>query len=234
MAAFGCSPRNALAGDNIGLEEVGDAVWNTALLRRMTFRTRPVAAATPRKHGAFSSLPTLAHASADTFQMEALHSRRTYDYRIQEAICETGDRDLFPELNIPRSTIRSWIHRGPPDVITGDLATHDYAELAAEVERLRRRTARLGAVVGLLIAMLRASRVRLDYERVPEGDARRILLRAIALHAQRTGKVLASPSTWYRLVKNAGWRRPRKRVYPAKPRIGIPEPRGLANSFIWT
>jgi hypothetical protein len=33
-------------------------------------------------------------------------------YRIQEAICETGDRDLFPELNIPRSTIRSWIRRG--------------------------------------------------------------------------------------------------------------------------
>jgi len=54
--------------------------------------------------------------------MEALHSRRTYDYRIQEAICESGDRDLFPELNIPRSTIRSWIHRGMPEVISCDLA----------------------------------------------------------------------------------------------------------------
>jgi hypothetical protein len=29
-----------------------------------------------------------------------------YDYRIQEAICEFGDRILFPELNIPPSTIR--------------------------------------------------------------------------------------------------------------------------------
>ncbi len=44
--------------------------------------------------------------------MTDLHSRRTYDYRIQEAICESGDRDLFPELNIPRSTIQGWIHRG--------------------------------------------------------------------------------------------------------------------------
>ena len=54
--------------------------------------------------------------------MEALHSRRTYDYRIQEAICESGDRDLFPELNIPRSTITSWIHRGTTDVDSCDFA----------------------------------------------------------------------------------------------------------------
>jgi putative transposase len=46
-------------------------------------------------------------------------------------------------------------------------------------------------------------------------------LRALALHAQRIGKVLASPSTWYRLVRKAGWRRPRDRVYPVKPKIGI-------------
>jgi transposase InsO family protein len=227
--------------------------------------------------------------------MEALHSRRTYDYRIQEAICESGDRELFPELNIPRSTIRSWIHRGPPDVVTGDLAVHDYVELAAEIERLRRRTTLLGAVIGLLIAMLRVSKIRLNYERLPDGDAKRILLRsidragkvlplnaalritrlsasryhswcrsavgcdlddqpscprvvparltpnevenmrkmvegddhrhmslrALALHAQRIGTVFASPSTWYRLVRTAGWRRPRIRVYPAKPKFGI-------------
>ena len=78
--------------------------------------------------------------SSDTFLMEVLHSRRTYGYRIQEAICETGDRDLFPELNIPRSTIRSWIHRGVPDVISCDLAADDHAELIAQIERLRHRT----------------------------------------------------------------------------------------------
>jgi hypothetical protein len=111
--------------------------------------------------------------------MANLHSRRTYDYRIQEAICETGDRDLFPELNIPRSTIRSWIHRGVPEVISCDLATHDRAELTAEIERLRCRTILLGAVVGLLIATLRASKVQLDYERLPDGDAKKILLRSI-------------------------------------------------------
>jgi hypothetical protein len=111
--------------------------------------------------------------------MEALHSRRTYDYRSQETICETGDRDLVPELNIPRSTIRSWIHRGTTNVISCDLTDDDGGELVAEIEGLRRRTALLGAIIGLLIAMLRASKIQLDYERLPEGDAKRILLRAI-------------------------------------------------------
>jgi putative transposase len=30
-----------------------------------------------------------------------------------------------------------------------------------------------------------------------------------------------TPSTWYRLVRTYGWRRPRLRVYPAKPKIGL-------------
>ena len=227
--------------------------------------------------------------------MAALHPRRTYDYRIREAICESGDRELFPELDIPRSTIRTWIHRGTPDVVTADLASDCYAEMATEIERLRRRTALLGAVVGLLIAMLRVSKVQLDYERLPEGETKRTLLRAIertkktlplnaalritrlsaaryhswhraeascelddqpscprvvptrltpaeiedmrsmvennehrhmslralALHAQRLGNIVASPSTWYRLVRTGGWMRPRTRVYPAKPKLGI-------------
>jgi hypothetical protein len=146
----------------------------------------------PESAGHFRAAPPLPHVSADTFQMEALHSRRTYDYRIQEAICESGDRDtrrlrlLLPELNIPRSTIRSLIHRGTIDVVSSDFAGGERAELIAEVEQFRRRTALLGAEVDLLIAMLRVSKVRLDYERLPEAETKRILLRAIG----RTGKVL--------------------------------------------
>ncbi len=97
--------------------------------------------------------------------MHNAHSRRTDDYRIQEAICESGERDLVPELQIPRSTIRSWIHRGVPDVVTCDLAVRDRADLLGEIHRYQQRTALLGAIVGLLIAMLRVSKVQLDYER---------------------------------------------------------------------
>ena len=51
------------------------------------------------------------------------------------------------------------------------------------------------------------------YRHVPTGT--------LAVLAQRLGKVWASPSTWYRLVRTYGWRRPRLRVHPAKPTVGL-------------
>jgi transposase InsO family protein len=53
----------------------------------------------------------------------------------------------------------------------------------------------------------------LDYRHVPIGT--------LAVLAQRLGKVWASPSTWYRLVRKFGWRRPRLRVHPTKPKVGL-------------
>jgi transposase InsO family protein len=227
--------------------------------------------------------------------MTTLRTRRTYDHRIRETICETGDPDPFPELKIPRSTIRSWFHRGIPDVVTCDSLSAEKTELLAEMQELRHRAAVLGAIVDLLVVMLRVSERRLDHERLPKGNGKRALLRAIerasrvvplrvalriarlspsryhgwrraeircelddrsscprstptrltaaevrsvkemvesddhrhlslralALHAQRIGRVVASPSTSSRLVRKGGWRRPRRRLYPAKPKVGI-------------
>jgi putative transposase len=53
----------------------------------------------------------------------------------------------------------------------------------------------------------------LEYRHVPTGT--------LAVLAQRLGKVWASPSTWYHLVRKFGWRRPRLRVHPAKPKVGL-------------
>jgi transposase InsO family protein len=219
-------------------------------------------------------------------------------------ICETGDPDLFPELKIPRSTIRSWLHRGISDVVTCDSLSAETTELRIEIQELHHRVSVLGAIVGLLVVMLRVSERRVDRERVPEGDGKRALLRAIerasrvvpltaalriarlsasryhgwrraeiecelddrsscprskptrltaaevravremvesddhrhfslrglALYAQRIGSVVASPSTWSRLVREGGWRRPRWRVYPAKPKVGI---RADAPNQLW-
>jgi putative transposase len=52
-----------------------------------------------------------------------------------------------------------------------------------------------------------------DYRHVPTGT--------LAVLAQRLGTVSASPSTWYRLVRQYGWRRPRLRIHPAKPKVGL-------------
>ena len=52
-----------------------------------------------------------------------------------------------------------------------------------------------------------------QYRHVPTGR--------LACLAQRLGKVFASPSTWRRLLHIHRWRRPRHRVHPAKPKVGI-------------
>jgi putative transposase len=52
-----------------------------------------------------------------------------------------------------------------------------------------------------------------EYRHVPTGT--------LAILAQRLGTVSASPSTWYALVRKYGWRRPRLRVHPAKPKVGL-------------
>ncbi len=61
-----------------------------------------------------------------------------------------------------------------------------------------------------------------EYRHVPTGT--------LAVLAQRLGKVYASPTTWHRLVRFHKWRRPRQRVYPSKPRVGI---RATRPNEIW-
>jgi transposase InsO family protein len=52
-----------------------------------------------------------------------------------------------------------------------------------------------------------------DYRHVPTGN--------LAVLAQRLGKVFASSATWYRVVRLHRLRRPRRRVHPPKPKVGI-------------
>jgi hypothetical protein len=43
----------------------------------------------------------------------------------------------------------------------------------------------------------------------------------LAVYAQRIGKVFASPSTRGKLIRERGWLRPRQRIHPAKPTVGV-------------
>ena len=58
-------------------------------------------------------------------------------------------------------------------------------------------------------------------EMVTSDEYRHIPTGILAVLAQRLGRVFASATTWYRLVREHQWRRPRQRVHPAKPKVGI-------------
>jgi len=68
---------------------------------------------------------------------------------------------------------------------------------------------------------LTATEVSVIHELVTSDEYRHVPTGTLARLAQRLGKVCASASTWYRLVREHQWRRPRQRVHPAKPKVGI-------------
>jgi len=56
---------------------------------------------------------------------------------------------------------------------------------------------------------------------VTSSEHRHVPTGTLAVLAQRMGRVFASATTWSRLVREHGWRRPRIRVHPSKPKVGI-------------
>ena len=113
--------------------------------------------------------------------MDTLHPRsnRRYDHRLRDLVQSVGDPEIVAGLDIPRSTAVGWLRGEDKPVVTVDVMDMDSVRLQAEVLKLRRRLQMLAAIVRLLVGLLRALDARLDRMRLPEGAAKRRLLRAI-------------------------------------------------------
>ena len=221
-------------------------------------------------------------------------SLRRYDHRLRELVQSTGNIQHAIRRGVPRSTAHGWLQSPRADVVTVDATDMDVLRLQQGLLTLRRRVARLIALLRLLVVLLRLSGFSLAGTRIPHGAGKHTLMQAIerstavlplhvvlrvlrlshsryhwwkrekecgldditscprsspqqltpaevdmmrkmvtsdeyrhvptgtlALLAQRLGKVFASSSTWYRLIRIHDWRRPRARIHPAKPKVGI-------------
>ena len=69
---------------------------------------------------------------------QLLRSGRSYDHRIREIVCQTGNSRIFHRLRIPRSTTASWLSRGCRSVVSLDWH-HDIASVLDENEKIERR-----------------------------------------------------------------------------------------------
>ena len=221
--------------------------------------------------------------------------QRIYDHRLRDLVRRTGDVTLATRIGVPRSTAAGWLRGSSQAAITLDVLSMDGQDLRAEILRLRRRVDKLRALARILVATIQAFGLDLCQRRIPDGESKCILLRAVergrkslnlrralaviglspsrfyawkraaqgcelddhsscpktspqrlgseevqtiketvmspgyrhvptgtlAILAQRLGRVFASATTWRRLVRERGWRRPRLRVHPAKPKVGI-------------
>ena len=229
---------------------------------------------------------------------------RCYDHRIKQMIADTGNPNLFPQLNIPPSTSREWIKKRTFDVVTLSELNYSNDELATQVSQLKGEIEKLKTMQKLVIFTFRIFGFQLQYQRLPKAENKKLLMEAInaaakqlslkdcldaiglslaryrnclksnsscelenvtqcprhhptklsnteigkiveyvtskrfahfsiaslALNAKRQGDVFASHITWSRVIRKLKLRRPLKRIYPVKPKIGI---RASAPNKLW-
>jgi hypothetical protein len=104
--------------------------------------------------------------------------RRAYDHRIKEQIVRSRNPHLFPALDIPPSTARSWIQRGLGEVVSLHPDNVGEDALRDRIAILERRVRVLSTLLRLKTVLLRISGCQLGWYRLPDSSAKLALLHA--------------------------------------------------------
>ena len=102
-----------------------------------------------------------------------------YDHRLRDLVYRTRDVTLATDLGVPRSTARGWLGAPATGVVSFDVGVRTDTELRQEIVLLRRRVQKLAVLLRLVLAVQRASGFRLSHKRLPDGRAKRQILRAV-------------------------------------------------------
>src|ERR671919_1694946 len=105
--------------------------------------------------------------------------QRRYDHRLRDLVHRTGDLTIATDLGVPRSTARGWLGATPRVVVSLEVADLTEPELRQEILKLRRRVEQLAALLRLTLVLLHTSGFRLSGERLPDGQAKLRILRAV-------------------------------------------------------
>jgi len=109
----------------------------------------------------------------------ATRTQRRYDHRLRSLVRTTQDVRCAVQRGVPRSTARDWLRETNASVVTIDTVDTDSAQLQREALLLRRRVQKLIALLRVFLVGFRLSGYTLNQVRLPEGNNKRSLLRAI-------------------------------------------------------
>ena len=102
-----------------------------------------------------------------------------YDHRVKSAIIKTRNPDLFPQLNIPRSTALTWIRKGMRDVVTVEDLEFDQEHLLQKISILEKRVNAETAKNDLVIFTFRIFGLQIQYQRLPKPNLKADILERI-------------------------------------------------------
>ena len=111
--------------------------------------------------------------------MTTSRPQQRYDHRLRDLVQRTGDLTIAADLGVPRSTARGWLGAAPTVVVSLEGADLTKPERRQEILKLQRRVEKLAALLRLALALLHTSGFRLAGERLPDGQAKRRILRAV-------------------------------------------------------
>lgn len=106
-------------------------------------------------------------------------AKRTYDIRVRNAIAHSGNADLFPDLQIPRSTALQWIREGVKEVVTHPSLGKSRDALIEENAAVQKAYESEKAKNELVNVSLRVIGFQMQYVRVAAGNLKEKLLGAI-------------------------------------------------------
>ena len=105
--------------------------------------------------------------------------QQRYDHRLRNLVQRTGDLAIAVDLGVPRSTARGWLRAALTVVMSLDVANRAEPELREEILKLQQRVEKLAALLRLALALLQASGFKLSAARLPAGEHKLRILRAV-------------------------------------------------------
>ena len=135
--------------------------------------------------------------------------QQRYDHRLRDLVRSTGDVGHATRRGVPRSTARGWLTSTRAELVTVDVVDLDVLRLQQEVLALRKRVEWLVAMLRLVVVLLKVSGFSLAGTRLPDGERKISLLRAIdrsrfVLSLRVVLRVLRLSRSRYRFVEARG------------------------------
>ena len=105
---------------------------------------------------------------------------RRYDHRLRNMVARSASIDSYIGLDIPKSTLKSWIKSGPKEYITIDQFEQTNEELAKENIGLKKSLEEELAKNNLIFKTIRIFGFQIQYKRLPKPESKKSILNVIA------------------------------------------------------
>ena len=107
------------------------------------------------------------------------HTYKTYDHRLKILFRQSKNPDLFSDLNIPKSTIRTWIKKPLSNIVTHPSLDKLENELVAENSSLRKRLLENNTLSTLTLYTFRLFGFQIQFRKLKDLETKRTLISKI-------------------------------------------------------